>query len=110
MLPAILSFEEGMFGSTDVYAASLSMNSKPEIFRIGIEYDVVDATQEERDENNAVFLEVSSKNDDQTWSCKVLITRGDDGDAFTRVGSFNYQTRGSASRRPNESLESGNRE
>ena len=102
-LPAILSFEKGMFGYTDVYASSLSMNSKPEVFRIRIEYDVVDATQEERDENNAVFLELSSKNDDRTWSCRGLIARGDGGDIFTRVRSFNYRT---TSRQSNESLES----
>jgi hypothetical protein len=105
-LPAILSFKEGLFGSTNAYAASLTANSKSEVFRIGIEYDVLDATQEERDENNAVFLELSSKADDQTWSCKGLIARGDGGDIFTRVGSFNYQTREPASRRRNESLES----
>lgn len=106
LLPAVLSFTDGLFGSMKSYAASLAMNSKPDVFRIQIEYDVLDDTDEERDESNAVFLELSSKTDDQTWSCKGLIARSDGGDTFTRVGSFSYQTQEPASRRHNESVES----
>jgi hypothetical protein len=102
--PAVLSFKEGRDGVMQVLAASISMGGGSDIFQIPITYDALE-TEEERGENNAVFLELSSVRGDHTWSTKGLIARGDVADTFTRIGTFHYTTPEGRRRQKGESLE-----
>lgn len=51
-------------------------------------YDAVDETEEERAENSAAFLELSTKRTDRLWWSKGLIVRSTSGDSFVRIGTF----------------------
>ena len=107
LLSAVLSFREGLFGEVDTLGSSIRMNGSHDtgIFQVRISYDALDATEEERDMNNVVFLEMSSKCTDSAWSCRGLVARGLSEDTFTRIGTFDYRTRDEECRRKNESLE-----
>jgi len=104
MSPAVLRFEERRDGMLEVFAGSISMGGGNDIFQIPITYDALE-TEEERGENNAVFLELSTVLGEQKWSTKGLIARGEGNDTFTRIGTFDYTTSDERSRQNDESLE-----
>ncbi len=98
LLPAVLDFSgRGLFGSLEVTGASLARNGSMNVFRLPVEYDALDETDEERDENNAVFLELCSRYTSESWMCRGLIARSIGDDTFTRVGCFDYHARRSDS-------------
>ncbi|KAG7293884.1 hypothetical protein NEMBOFW57_003944 [Staphylotrichum longicolle] len=94
LLPAVMDFSgRGLFGKLEVTGASMAMNGSMGVFRIPVEYDALNETDEERDENNAVFLELCSKYTRDSWTCRGLIARSRGEDTFTRVGCFDYRAR-----------------
>jgi hypothetical protein len=86
MSPAVLDFKPGLFGRVNTYASGISGNAG--IFTTEIKVDCLEEARQAKEENNAVFLELSSSHSDNEWSTRGLIARGYGEKSFLRIGTF----------------------
>jgi hypothetical protein len=97
---AALIFNEGrslLNDDLDVYAGFVLLGGSvergdPRTMRIRISYDALDETEEERQENNAVLMELQTMCTTHKWMTRGLVCRSLSEDTFFRVGTFEYQT------------------
>ncbi|KAH0565008.1 hypothetical protein GP486_001606 [Trichoglossum hirsutum] len=104
-LMALLTFVEDKAFGPEVFAKGVMMRRNITTFTIRVSYDALDPTDEERDANNVVLIELSSKCGDHNWSCRGMVVRLVTEDIYTRVETFEYKTDGTNRRKDDESLE-----
>jgi hypothetical protein len=102
---AILYFVEDEAFGLQVIAKGVMMRRDITTFIVSVSYDALDPTDAERDANNVMLVELSSKCGDDVWSCRGLVVRYVTEDTHTRVGTFEYKTDETNRRKDDESLE-----
>lgn len=104
-LIALLTFVEDEALLPQVFAKGIMVNRNLTAFVVQVSYDALDSTDEERDANNVMLVELFSNCGDHDWSCRGLVVRYVTEDTYTRVGTFEYRTNETDRRKEDESLE-----
>jgi hypothetical protein len=104
-LTAVLLFSPEGFGGTSTSATSLKMNETGGLFLIRISVDSLEEARKAADEGGIELLELSSLCTDERWWTRGLVVWRYGEDSFTRLGTFEYQTDDTDSRKEDESVD-----
>ena len=104
-LMAMLVFVEDNAFGLQVVARGFMVARNLTIFAVKVSYDALDTTDEERDANNVMLVEMSTKCGEYDWSCRGFVVRYVTEDTYARVGTFEYKTDETNRRKDDESLE-----
>lgn len=104
-LTAVLVFSPAQFGGTKTSATSIRMNETGGLFKVRISVDSLEEARKAADDGGTDLLELSGLCTDKSWSTRGLVVWRCGEDSYTRLGTFEYKTDGTASRKQNESVE-----
>jgi hypothetical protein len=100
-----LLFYPAQFGGTKTLATSIRVNEPGAFFKVRISVDSLEEARKAADDGGTDLLELSGLCTDERWSTRGLVVWRYGEDSFTRLGTFEYKTDVTDSRKENESVE-----